>query len=282
MLRIDRITLMMVMSVENSELTLHRLNEMYRAAYEGLPEHPQDELAPWRKFYSGQEQGRHRYSFDVTGSKSDLAAMTLPPSLWSNVRRLDYKWVGNAAPINWTEVYKYIESVVPSGTRLSMFGSKLEEKKSSSSLPPGRGIRIGSHESDRSMVIYQKGTNLSIEVQLQKKAAKSLADDCVKGGGDPYDNARQIASGQLNAVLKKAGFASISHLVGVLETDAPVRPSLFQVDNAASFYEAKPIEQAIMMLSQVLDKLREIADAEVERQNDSYVDDLPYEDVDDE
>lgn len=280
MLRFDRITLMMSMSVENSELTLHRLNEIYKANYEGQEGAPQDNLTPWKRFASGTENGRPRYSFDVVGIAAELAALTLPPALWQNVRRIDYKWIGKSNSVNWNEVYKYIHSIVPDGTRLTMFGSKMEEKKTSSSLPPGRGIRIGSHESDRSMVVYQKGNNLSIEVQLQKKSAKAISDDCTKGGGDPYENARQAADAQLSAVLRKAGFASISHLVGVLETEAPVRQTLFEVE-PMTFHQASPRQQLVMMLEQVLQKLRELEDASLDDGN-PIVPNSPYKEVDDE
>lgn len=259
MLRFDRLTLMMTMSVENSELTLRRLNELFKANYLGHEGVPQENLEPWKRFASGIENGKPRYSFDVVGLQAELAAMTLPPNMWANVRRLDYKWIGRAATVNWIEVYRYIQSVVPDGTRLTMFSSKMDDKKTTSSLPPGRGIRIGSHESDRSMVIYQKGDALSIEVQMQKKTAKTIADDCINGGGDPYDNARSMADAQLASVLRKAGFASISHLVGVLETEAPVRQTLFDVEPMA-FHQATPRQQIVMMLEQVLQKLREIED----------------------
>lgn len=180
----------------------------------------------------GQEpEGDKRlYSFETWGPFSDAWAQTVGPLKWMELQRLDIRIECDIDPEKLTGLYGHVSANGKYGRNVNLFDSREREKKEGRHAG-GKGISIGSHKSDRRLVIYRrKGEPGAIELQLSGRTLQKLVAAVVAearatdGEFSFYKRMMEVGRSALEKMAREAGFESAYALVRSVSKEAPPAP----------------------------------------------------------
>lgn len=201
----------------------------------------------------GQEADgdKRLYSFETWGAFSDAWAQTVGPLKWAELQRLDIRIECDIDTRKLTGLYGWVSEKGKYGRNVNLFDSREREKKEGRHAG-GCGISIGSHKSDRRLVIYKrKGERGAIELQLSGRALQKLVGEALEGyranpeGPSMYKRMMDFGRAALEKMAREAGFESAHALVRSVGPSAPFVPP-------ADFVAEAPVEtlvQSYMNLS---------------------------------
>lgn len=177
------------------------------------------------------------YTFETWGIFSDHWAQVVGDRYWTEVERLDLRIECDVDAGKLLGVADHISKVGKYGRNVQYFDTREREKKAGRHAG-GKGVSVGSHKSDRRLVIYKrKGERGAIELQLSGKLLHGLVAAAVSGVADGsmlgsvYDNVMILARSALEKMAKEAGFESAHALVlSIQEPDSYEVPDDFKAE----------------------------------------------------
>lgn len=170
--------------------------------------------------------GKRLYSFETWGRFSEAWAQTVNPAEYDNLQRLDYRIEADIDTSKLPGFAHHVESNGRFGRNVSTFSSREREKKEGRHAG-GKGCSIGSHKSDRRLVIYRrKGESGAIELQLSGQTLRRMVQAAKSAVEANLELSMYRAMrGQMQAALEKmareSGFESAYALVQSMTAEAP-------------------------------------------------------------
>lgn len=162
--------------------------------------------------------GLRLYSFEVWGELAEHWAQACSPVEWNKLQRLDYRIACELDPRNFAGFANYVGNSGKYGRNINTFKTR-EREKSEGRHAGGQGVSVGSHKSDRRLVVYKrKGESGAIELQLSGATLRKLvaaAREAVAQQLEPsmYHAMRSYCVAAIEKMAKECGFESAHALV---------------------------------------------------------------------
>lgn len=239
--RIDRFDLLCEREFDRWQGEIVQLGEQARmtAEDEGVALHYNS-----RCLGASQDGQRRLYTFETWGEFSDKFAQVAGSARWVDLHRLDLRI---EIPVNVEALLGlagYVEQNGKFGRNVQYFSTREREKKEGRHAG-GRGVSIGSHKSDRRLVVYKrKGEKGAIELQLSGKLLRNLVGhakeqwDACNGSRSFYAIILDRVRPALEKMCREAGFESVAGLAASVAPDSTLEPP-------ADFVAEAPVETLV-------------------------------------
>lgn len=203
------------------------------------------------------------YTFETWGEFSDKFARVAGARKWVELHRLDIRIEMPVDVDKLLGLAGYVEKNGKFGRNVQYFSTREREKKEGRHAG-GCGVSIGSHKSDRRLVIYKrKNEKGAIELQLSGKLLRNLTGiareqwEACNGARSFYDLMLDLVRPALEKMCREAGFESVAGVAASVAVDGALEPPADFVAEAPvemlvqSFMNLEP-EQRTEVLSRVI------------------------------
>lgn len=208
--------------------------------------------------------GKRLYSYETWGEASDVWAKAIGPDQWSNLHRLDFRFECDVDVEKLAGLVHHVERVGKFGRNVQYFSTREREKKEGRHAG-GKGVSIGSHKSDRRLVIYKKkGERGAVELQLSGGLlvrmvgiAKELVEK--RPGLSMYDAMIELMVPAIEKMARESGFESLYALVMSASLQGTLEPPAdFVVEAPEQMilqgFEQLPAEAKSRVMRALIDK----------------------------
>lgn len=169
--------------------------------------------------------GKRIYSFETWGAFSEEWAQTVRDAIWFKVQRLDFRIECELDPTTFAGFAGYVEKNGKYARNVNTFATREREKKEGRHAG-GKGVSVGSHKSDRRLVVYKrKGEPGAIELQVSGNVLAQMIE-CAKGvvmqdgTQSMYGLMREYLTAALEKMARECGFESTYALTRSLGADS--------------------------------------------------------------
>lgn len=173
--------------------------------------------------------GKRIYSYETWGEASDVWARALPAEKWSNLHRLDFRIEVDVDVEKLAGLVHHVERVGKFGRNVQYFSTRERDKKEGRHAG-GKGVSIGSHKSDRRLVIYRKkGERGAVELQLSGALLRRMVEATgASVAGRPgvtfYEAMRELMIAAIEKMARESGFESLHALVVSASLQSELEP----------------------------------------------------------